>query len=89
MGGGAGGGYAIETVEDVVGLRSRTSNKGESGSEHHARTIGHRAMAEGGSKSREELRATLPRKLLRQHYLPPRHQGLPRPSWRPFRLRHR
>lgn len=59
-----GGSYAIGTVEDVVGLRSRTSDEGESGTEHHARAFGHRAMAEGGSESREELRAALPRKLL-------------------------
>lgn len=75
--------------QDVVGVRARAPDEGEGGGEDDGGPARHRAVAQGGPQGGAQLRAALPRGLLRRHPLPPRHQELPRPGRRPHRLRQR
>lgn len=72
---------------NVFNLRIGATDKGEGGVEDDVRTRRHRALAQGSPQIREELRPALPRGLLRQHHLPPRHQILPHPRRRSHRNR--
>jgi hypothetical protein len=75
--------------QDVVDLRAGASDEGEGGGTYDGRAARHRAVAQGGPQGGAQLRAALPRGLLRRHPLPPRHQELPRSGRRPHRLWHR
>ncbi|XP_020105732.1 peptidyl-prolyl cis-trans isomerase CYP57 isoform X3 [Ananas comosus] len=75
--------------EDVDGVCAGAADAGEGGGEDDDGAAGHRAVAEGGAQGGAQLRAALPRRLLRPHHLPPRHQVLPCPGRRPHRHRHR
>lgn len=87
--GGGGGRRRTGGRRDVVGVRAGAADEGQGGSADDGRPARHRAVAEGGPQGGAQLRAALPRGLLRRHALPPRHQVLPRPGRRPHRLRHR
>ncbi|XP_048444569.1 LOW QUALITY PROTEIN: peptidyl-prolyl cis-trans isomerase CYP57 [Pyrus x bretschneideri] len=78
-----------QSASNVVDIRFRAADEGQGGAANNSRTTRRGALAQRGSEGRQELRAALPRRLLRQNHLPPHYQRLSGSGRRPHRLRHR